>query len=42
MPEANDNIDDAGKQYPHVSDQVSDSRDYDGHIVKNDRDRRRW
>jgi len=41
MPDAKDNIPNANNQFPHASDQVPDARDYDGHMFRSDRDRRR-
>jgi len=42
MPDARDGMSDAGKQVHNARDDIPDARDYDGHIFKNERDRRRW
>lgn len=42
MPEADDNIADAGKQVPNASDQIPDARDQIPHVYKTERDKRRW
>ena len=42
LPSASDNIKEAKHQVHDARDDVADSRDYVGHLNKNERDRRRW